>query len=108
MRLPAFSLERQAERRLRSFWKSVQFLVEIQNPCYDNGHRPGEAWRWRNVSWRQNGGCTQPETRTQEFFYLSRPQPIEKSRFQKINVNKRKQVCFRLFSFISVYLLLFA
>jgi hypothetical protein len=37
-----------------------------------------------------------------EKFCLNRPQLIEKSRFEKINVSKRKQIYFRLFSLSCV------
>jgi hypothetical protein len=42
-----------------------------------------------------------------EFFCLNWPQALEKSRFEKINVNKRKQKKAILLSFIFVYLPLF-
>src|ERR1700733_13186084 len=44
---------------------------------------------------------------TREFFYLNRLQPIEKPQFEKINVSKRKNFYFLLFSFICVCLRLF-
>jgi hypothetical protein len=45
----------------------------------------------------------QPEMAT-GIFCLNRPQPFEKSRIEKINDSKRKQICFLLFSFTYFYL----
>jgi hypothetical protein len=45
----------------------------------------------------------QPEMAT-GFFCLYRPQPFEKSRFERINDSKRKQISFLLFSFTYFYL----
>ena len=63
---------RRSEWPFNAITESVEYLAEIQNSCYDNRHRPDEAWRWGAFSWRRNGGCTQPETRGREIFYFNR------------------------------------
>ena len=50
MRRPHLAALRLADRvASHAILERVQYLAEIQNPWYDNRHRPEEAWRWRGL-----------------------------------------------------------